>query len=158
MTFPFDPSRRQGSAESLLSIAWPPSHEGNSLSRCREFSRLTKTSFLSIFGIELGQGKRKHVDFSCAPACDLRPDLALKPPVFRSGGWTRPRADPAGFLVRAGFLLARLLACYIGASIFRQNSIFVEKNHDLLNDKMSVTRSWSTRSRSPLFDKSIYPL
>jgi len=45
----------------------------------------------------------------------------------KTAGWTCPRADPAGFSVRAGFLLARLLACYIGASIFRQNSIFMEK-------------------------------
>lgn len=71
--------------ESLLSIAWPPSHEGNSFSRCREFSRPTKTSFPSISGIELGQGKRKHENFSCAPACGTRLDLTRRPPVFRPG-------------------------------------------------------------------------
>lgn len=71
--------------ESLLSIAWPPSHEGNSFSRCREFSRPTKTSCPSISGIELGQGKRKHADFSCAPACGTGLDLARRPPLFRPG-------------------------------------------------------------------------
>lgn len=36
-------------------------------------------------GIELGQGKRKHADFSCAPACGPRPGLARRPSVFHLG-------------------------------------------------------------------------
>lgn len=66
-------SRRQASLPGcLLSTACPPGHEGNSPSRCREFSRPTKTLFIpSSRIISLGQGKRKHARararVSCAP-------------------------------------------------------------------------------------------
>lgn len=114
----------------LLSVACLPNHEGNSPSRYREFSR-SKTLFPSISGIELGQGKRKHMRIFYAPiflrrqASNSDTRIIGFSPMKING---RVHVNPTGVPDQANFLLACLLSCYIGASIFRQNSIFTEKS------------------------------
>lgn len=131
--FLLGPSCRHLSRIPLLSIACLPNHEGNSPSRYREFSRPTKTLFPSISGIELGQEKRKHMRVFYAPIflCRQASNCDAKISDFSSGENKRSDAFtwiPQESLCQASFLLACLLACYIGASIFRQNSIFTEKS------------------------------